>query len=303
MGSFAKSAFGDLVQPFQIETFGLRGRLVRLGGALEAALDNHAYPSPVAALLGEIMALAAVLASGLEYDGVFTLQTEGDGPVARTVANVTSDGDVRGYARVEKGAWDAAMETPEAPVPRLLGAGHMAFTVDQGADTERTQGITELTGATVTDCALNYFRRSEQLDTAIALAARPANGATTARAAALVIQRLPPDAGAVAEADQDWRQAVILMGGVTAAEMLDAALTPADLLYRLFHREGVRVFRQRRLRHACRCSRQRVAATLRAFPRDEVEDMADDGRVTVTCEFCKASYVFDGNDVAELYAP
>jgi molecular chaperone Hsp33 len=296
----APSTFGDLVQPFQIETFGLRGRLVRLGGALEAAVENHDYPLPVITLLGEIMALAAVLASGLKYDGVFTVQTQGDGPVAMTVVNVTSDGDLRGYARVTDGA--RAMATPEAPVPRLLGAGHMAFTVDQGADTERYQGITELTGDTVSDCARNYFRRSEQLDTAVALAARPGNGAGGARAAALVIQRLPPDGGAD-KAKDDWRQAVVLMSTVTTDEMLDAALTPADLLYRLFHREGVRVFRSRRLRHACRCSRERVATTLGAFPRAEVEAMADDGRVTVTCEFCKATYGFDEIDVAGLYAP
>ena len=301
MGRSATSAFGDLVQPFQIETFGLRGRLVRLGGALDAAFENHDYPTPVATLLGEIMALAAVLASGLKYDGVFTLQTHGDGPVAMTVANVTSTGDLRGYARVEEGG--RAMGSDGDPVPHLLGAGHMAFTVDQGADTERYQGITELTGATVSDCARNYFRRSEQLDTAIALAARPGSGLDGARAAALVIQRLPPDAGSVAAPDEDWRQAVILMSSVTAAEMLDAALSPADILYRLFHREGVRVFRQRRLRHACRCSRERVATTLRAFPRTEVEAMADDGRVTVTCEFCKVTYVFDGNDVAGIYPP
>lgn len=299
MGRSATSAFGDLVQPFQIETFGLRGRLVRLGGALDAAFENHDYPTPVATLLGEIMALAAVLASGLKYDGVFTLQTHGDGPVAMTVANVTSTGDLRGYARVEEGG--RAMGSDGDPVPHLLGAGHMAFTVDQGADTERYQGITELTGATVSDCARNYFRRSEQLDTAIALAARAGSGLDGARAAALVIQRLPPDAGSVAAPDEDWRQAVILMSSVTAAEMLDAALSPADILYRLFHREGVRVFRQRRLRHACRCSRERVATTLRAFPRTEVEAMADDGRVTVTCEFCKATYVFDGNDVDGIY--
>jgi molecular chaperone Hsp33 len=302
VGSAQKPTFGDLVQPFQIETFGLRGRLVRLGGALDAAFENHDYPLPVTALLGEILALAAVLASGLKYDGVFTLQTQGDGPIPMTVANVTSDGDLRGYARVEEGARAKAKEAGGAPVPGLLGTGHMAFTVDQGADTERYQGITELTGDTLADCARNYFRRSEQLDTAIALAARPANGGGGARAAALVIQRLPPDAGATGDQDQDWRHAVTLMSSATAAEMLDGTLIPADLLYRLFHTEGVRVFRQRRLRHACRCSRQRVATTLRSFPRAEVEAMAEDGRIAVTCEFCKAPYVFEATDVAGLYA-
>ncbi len=301
MVDIATSTFGDLVQPFQIETFGLRGRLVRLGGALDTAFENHDYPLPVTALLGEIMALAAVLASGLKYDGVFTLQTQGDGPVTMTVANVTSNGDLRGYARVDEDG--QAMESKDAPVPRLLGTGHMAFTVDQGTDTERYQGITELTGDTVSDCARNYFRRSEQLDTAIALAARPGTGAGGAQASALVIQRLPPDAGAVMDQDQYWQQAVILMSSVTTTEMLDETLSPADLLFRLFHQEGVRVFRQRSLRHACRCSRKRVATTLRSFPRAEVEAMAEDGLVTVTCEFCKAPYAFDEGDVARLYAP
>ena len=95
------------------------------------------------------------------------------------------------------------------------------------------------------------------------------------------------------------------LGGVldAAIDNHDYPLPVTALLYRLFYHEGVGVFRQRRQRHACRCSRERVATTLRAFPRAEVNAMADDGRIAVTCEFCKAPYVFDGNDVALLYAP
>ena len=302
--------FGNLVQPFQIETLGVRGRMVRLGAELDALLAPHTYPAPVAGLLSETLALAAALASGLKFDGTFILQTRSNGPVGLMVADVTSGGELRGYARFDRPRVEEAAGEAGGPVPRLLGAGHMAFTVDQGPDTERYQGITEIVGATLTDCAQNYFLRSEQLDTAVSVAADPAaaDAPGGTRASAFVIQRLPertPDeapADGAPEAEEPWRRAVILMSSLTQGEMLDAALSPSDVLYRLYHREGVRVFRPRPLRRGCRCSRDRVSATLRAFPRSEIEAMKVDGRVVTTCEFCKAEYVFDGADLDGLYA-
>ena len=302
-GGSGGPALGDLVQPFQVETLGVRGRLVRLGPALDSILGGHGYPDPVAAMLAETLSLAAALAGGLKYDGIFTLQTQGDGPLGMMVADVTSDGAMRGYARFDEARLASAAGTG-GPVPRLLGAGHMAFTVDQGPDTERYQGITELEGATLADCAHVYFRQSEQLETAITLAFTPTPEG--ARAGALMVQRMPisdDEASNDSEAaDEDWRRAVILMSTTGAGELLDTALAPADLLYRLFHQEGVRVYRTRPLRHDCRCSREKVERTLASFPREEVEAMAEDGKVTVTCEFCKAAYVYGDVELAALYA-
>ncbi len=294
--------FGDLVQPFQIEDLGLRGRLVRLGDCLDDAFARHGYPEPVAGLLAETMTLCVVLASALKFDGVFGLQAQGDGPVALLAADLTSDGEVRGFAKFDGERVDATAAAG-AVVPRLLGAGHLAFTVDQGPDTERYQGITELQGATIAECAQTYFRQSEQLETAILLTARPAGDG--ARAAGLMIQRLPGGGEGTPERDDDdeaWRRAVILLGSITGGELLDAALAPADLLYRLYHEDGVRLFRQRPVRHACRCSRRRVARTLASFPQAEVEAMAEAGRVTVTCEFCLAEYGFDEAERRALFA-
>ncbi|MGF1641490.1 MAG: Hsp33 family molecular chaperone HslO [Rhodospirillales bacterium] len=293
--------FGDYVQPFQIEAPGLRGRLVRLGSAVEATLARHLYPAPVAAMLAESLAMGAVLASGLKYDGVFTVQVQGDGPVGLVVVDVTSDGGMRGYARFDAARLAAAGPEPENPVPRLLGAGHMAFTVDQGPDTERYQGITPLEGATLGDCAHAYFRRSEQMETAIALCASDMAVAAP-RAAALMLQRLPASGLAALEAEDDWRRAVVMMSSVTTGELLDPALSAADILYRLFHEDGVRVFTPRPLRHQCRCSRGKVERTLRAFAADEIRAMAEDGRLTVTCEFCKTAYAFEADDLGRLWS-
>ena len=288
------SSFDDHIQPFQIEAPGLRGRLVRLGPVVDSALAGHDYPAPVAAMLAEAMAMGAVLASGLKYDGIFTLQLQGDGPVRLMLVDITSGGDMRGYARFDADRL-ASSRVPEGLVPRLFGAAHMAFTVDQGPGTERYQGITSLEGATLGDCCHAYFRQSEQLQTAIRLCASEMSEPGKApRAAALMLQRLPLNNVLQAEeAEDDWRRAVIMMSSATPSELLEPSLSSADLLFRLFHEDGVRIYRQRPLRHNCRCSREKVERTLRAFPLAELETMVENGVVRVTCEFCKTDYVFD----------
>ena len=296
------SNFDDVVQPFRIERSGLRGRMARLGPALESILVPHRYPASVAGLLSETVILAAVLSSALKYDGIFTLQTQGDGPINLMVADVTSGGDLRGYARFSRRRVAEAEAALGGPVPRLLGSGHLAFTVDQGPDTERYQGITDLAGATMTDCANNYFRQSEQMESAIVLATSAGDEEGPIRAAALTLQRLPPEAGA--DRDQlveEWRHAVILMSSITATELLDGGISPRQILWRLFHDDGVRVYKPRPLHHACRCSRAKVDQTLRSFPRKEIEAMAVGNVITVTCEFCKADYVFDQAALDALY--
>lgn len=308
----------DLIQPFQIEGRAVRGRLVRLGRLVDEVLEPHDYPEPVATLLAEMVALAAVLSAALKYEGVFTLQTKGDGPVRLMVADVTSAGDVRGYAQFDAerlAALSAKPTAASAPVPRLLGAGHLAFTVDQGTHTERYQGIVELTGPTLVECVHHYFRQSEQLQAGIKLAVGREeqdhggqdddDGAAGWRAGALMLQRMPPDSGAPAavleESEEDWRRAMTLMASCSAAELLDPALAPNDLLYRLFHEDGVRVFAPGSLRAACRCSRERVERVLRSMPRSEIEELKVDGAVVVTCEFCSSTYRLSDADLDRLY--
>lgn len=311
-----KTPTNDLIQPFQVENFGLRGRLVRLGAAADDILTRHAYPEPVAVMLGQMMAVAAILAGALKYDGVFTLQTQGNGPIRLMVADITSNGDVRAYAQYDAEKLAALTATmPDGvvgdSVPHLLGSGYLAFTVDQGPDTERYQGIVDLDGATLADCLHHYFRQSEQIDAAIkvAVARQPAGAGATAeprngwQVAALMVQRLPK-AHTVDEEEREegWREAVILMGSATNHELLDPALHPDALLYRLFHEPGVRVYKPMALRSACRCTSERVSVMLKSFPKEEIESMKVDDRVVVTCEFCRSTYTYDQNEIDSLYA-
>ena len=163
--------------PFQLDALGVRGRLVRLSTSLDSVIERHGYPLAVARPLAEAMVLCTALATSLKYDGIFTLQISGDGPIRLLVTDLTTDGALRGYAQFD--SWKLAValgagngEVPEGYVPKLFGRGRLAFTVDQGQHTQRYQGVVPLEGATLADCAHTYFRQSEQLPTGIKIVAR-----------------------------------------------------------------------------------------------------------------------------------
>ncbi len=314
-----KTSDDDQALPFQLDALGVRGRLVRLGPTLDEIIERHGYPLAVARPLAEAMVLCATLATSLKYDGIFTLQISGDGPIRLLVTDLTTDGALRGYAQFD--SWKLAValgpsggasnhDAPEGYVPKLFGHGRLAFTVDQGQHTERYQGVVPLEGATLADCAHTYFRQSEQLPTGIKIAAqRTVNGGTGHwRAAALMVQQMPEfDAGRIdvdrEQREDDWRRAVILMASATEGEMLDAKLPGTRLLYRLFHQERPRQFERRPFVARCRCSRTRIDRVLRSIKREELGDLRDpSGRVVVKCEFCSSEYAYDDRDLDRIYA-
>ena len=298
----------DSVLPFVLERPGVRGRLVRMGPLIDTILTQHDHPEPVAHLLGEMLVLTCALSSLLKYDGVFSVQTKGDGPIGICVADMTSDGGVRGYIQFDEAALAAVLAEVEGGDPgarRLLGDGHIAFTVDQGPDTDRYQGIVELAGERVAEFLQHYFRQSEQLKTGVVLAAGRHDGGW--RGGALLLQEMPEgsslDQDPVANNQEDnWRRSQVLLATLGDAELLDPEISDEDLLYRLFHEERVRVFKPRPLYMGCRCSRERIMGILRSLPRDEVMAMKVDGEVVMTCQFCNVDFRFDDSSLADLYA-
>jgi molecular chaperone Hsp33 len=227
--------------PFMLDAGLVRGRLVRLGPALDAILGGHDYPAPVAERLAETVTVAAALAGALKYEGIFTLQIQGDGPIPLVVADVTSGGDLRAYARFDGDRLASAIEG--TPIERSFGKGFLAFTVDQGPDTDRYQGIVALDGATLAECARSYFDRSEQLATEMVLAVRPPDNGNGWSAAMVTIQRMPMGPRSpiftAEEADEAWNRSTILLRSLRVEELLDPALAPTRLLRRLYHADGL----------------------------------------------------------------
>jgi molecular chaperone Hsp33 len=301
----------DIVLPFAVEALSTRGRLVRLGPAIDYLLKRHAYPDPVSRLVAEAVTLAALLGSTLKLEGRFQLQTKSDGPVSMLLVDFDAPSNFRALAR-----FDAQRVERAASAADLLGRGHLAFTIDPGGDMTRYQGVVALENQGLEDAAHHYFERSEQIPTLVRLAV----GETLApegqswRAGGLIVQYLPaagprrradfhpgdaPEGIEPHRVDDDdaWTEAHALASTTEAHELIDPTLSAERLLYRLFNERGVRVFDPTSLAAVCRCSAEGVDAMLRSFPPEEVRHMVgDDGMIGVTCEFCSTKRVFDPAD-------
>ncbi len=290
------------ITPFHLPSRPVRGRLVRLGPLAHALLGRHQNPPAVTRLAGEALALSAGLSSALKYRGSFSLQAKGDGPVSMLLADCTQEGALRGYARTDELRFaELVAASPEPSALELLGQGYLAFTVDQGGEMDRYQGIVSIEGETLSDMALHYFRTSEQLQYDVHLAAGETPDGW--RAAALILERVAGEGGIDPELDQAaqdeaWRTATTLAATITDAELLDDSLLPDRLVWRLFGAEGVAVDRPRALAYGCRCSRAKLSGILESFPETDLDEMAVDGDIVMTCEFCKYDFRFARRDVS-----
>ena len=183
----------NLALPFRVEGQKVNGRVVRLNGVVGEILAAHDYPEAVNIILGEALVLAAMLGTMLKFDGRFILQLHGAGPISTLMADYTSGGGLRGFAQFEAEQLHEALRLGKTGIALLGDKGHMAFTVDQGADMERYQGIVPLEGETLAEAALGYFQRSEQIGTCLKLVAAPlllSGGQCEWRAGGIVLQQV-----------------------------------------------------------------------------------------------------------------
>src|SRR5581483_7434761 len=311
----------DTIMPFEVDALDLRGRVVRLGPAVDEILARHDYPAPVSKLLGEALVLIAMLGSELKIDGRFILQTQTDGPVRMLVVDFTTPGKVRACARFDANRVNEAIAAGKTDTGSLLGRGHLAMTIDQGSNMNRYQGLVALEGGSLEDAAHEYFFRSEQIPTRVRLAVAEelragAGGAKHRwRAGGILLQFLPksaermrvadlppgdaPEGTPLHEVPEDdaWVEGRSLIATVEDLELIDPAVSSERLVYRLFHERGVRVFRGSEVRAQCSCSRESVEAMLKSFSKDDRDHMVKDGKISVTCEFCSANYLFAPEEV------
>lgn len=313
----------DRVLPFTVEALDVRGRVVRLGPALDVILHRHGYPEPVARVLGEAAALTALLGTALKFEGRFQLQTKTDGPIEMLVVDFDAPDRLRAVARFDADKLATAVTSQHTSTAALLGAGYLGMTIDQGSHASRYQGVVPLDGADGLEAAAHrYFRQSEQIPTRLRLATARVVGSQgeSWRAGGIMVQFLPtsperqkqqdldpgddPNKPLQPERDPDgvmddaWNEARALIDTVEDHELVDPMLESERLIYRLFHERGARVFQPMPVREACRCSRDSILGMLLKFSPDERREMvADDGKVKVTCEFCSQVYDFRPDEI------
>ena len=294
----------NVIQTFQLDSSSLRGRMVRLGSELDDIITAHDYPEIVNQLVAETMGLASCLASMLKYDGIFTLQIQTDGPVNMLVADQTSHGHIRACANYNEDDLNKLLSSASDPskltIQELLGKGYMAFTVDQGPETDRYQGIVELKGASLRESVQHYFNQSEQIGSGIKMSAGKVDGLW--RAGIIMLQHMPEDeanpaGGAENTIEDNWRRTMILLGTCTEDELISPELDSQELLFRLFHEEELRVFEPWVLKKKCRCSKDKFINAVRLMPDDDINHIFKGDSAEVKCEFCSKNYTISKSDL------
>jgi molecular chaperone Hsp33 len=309
-------AWDDTVLPFQLDASDIRGRIGRLDGVLENVLKQHDYPPQVEALVAEMALLTALIGQTIKLRWKLSLQVRGDGPVRILAtdyygpAEPGAPGLIRGYA-----SYDKDTELDVANIFDLIGKGYFAILIDQGRDMEPYQGITPLTGGSLSACAETYFAQSEQIPTRFALSygrSTLPGEETQWRAGGVMLQHMPKaspyatgeggsgEAGLLAATDildgdegENWIRANALLDTVEDIELIGPSIAPTELLTRLFHEEAPRVYEATGVRFGCTCSAERVRTSLSIYSAKDITHMTTpEGTVTADCQFCGAHYVF-----------
>lgn len=289
----------DYVTAFELKKPNFRGRIVKLSAVIDDILNAHSYPEQIARLVGETATLATLLSSYIKYEGIFTLQAQGTGCIKMLVSDVQSDGMLRASCTYDHSVdYDQkinAKANSTSPLKLCLGEGHLAFTVDNMLSNERYQGIVELKGDTLAACVNHYFQQSEQVLTGTKVVASKTDGKW--RAGGIILQKYPEDTEraeipASDSEEDDWRRCMLLLETCSEDELLEGNLDSALLLYRLFHEEELFVREKQRFYKGCRCNVQRVENILKSLGSDEIQDLSENNKLIMTCEFCSKNYEY-----------
>ncbi|PTQ71152.1 Hsp33 family molecular chaperone HslO [Pseudomonas sp. GV071] len=281
----------DFSQRFMFDDSDVRGELVSLGESYAHVLAKHPYPEPVAQLLGELLAAAALLVGTMKFDGLLILQARSSGAVPLLMVECSSNREIRGIARYHE-----EQVTADAGLRELMPEGVLTLIVDPTKG-QRYQGIVGLDGINLSECLSDYFATSEQLPTRFWL------NADGRRARGLLLQQLPAER--ITDSEEraaSWQHVTVLADTLSAEEQL--GLDNQTLLHRLYHEENLRLFDPQPLQFKCSCSRDRSANALVSLGEPDAEALLVEsgGSIVIDCQFCNERYAFDAADVAQLFA-
>lgn len=278
----------NVLNRYLFEDLSVRGELVQLDKAYQQIITSKEYPAPIQALLGELLVATTLLTATLKFEGSITMQLQGNGPVSLAVINGDNNQRIRGVARWEGDIAD------DAGLHELMGKGHLVITIEPKKG-ERYQGVVGLEGDNIAQVIENYFLRSEQLKTRLWIRTGEHEGKR--HAAGMLLQVVPYGTGS----PDDFEHLEQLTNTVKNEELF--TLEANELLYRLYNQEQVKLFEPQDVEFLCGCSRDRSGAAIVTISRDEINDiLAEEGSVSLHCDYCGTTYSFDSAQVAELYS-
>lgn len=291
----------NVILPFILDNSAIKGSFVRINDQLHKILSGHKYPERTSQLLGEMLVLIAMIGSLLKIKGLITIQAQGDGPMGFITVDYNAEGHLRGYAHMndaEKMQKISAKSRKDQDITELFGKGAVIITIEEPGE-KPYQAISPLEGKSLSACIAGYFRQSNQVDIIVESVAVRDDGRW--RSGGIILQRIPDEnewhEETIEKKQANWDEAALLAETVSDDELTDKKLAIKEVLYRLFHEGGVRVFPTKNLEARCRCSREKMISAINSISEEEIEEMKIDNKISMKCHFCSNEEIFTDADL------
>ena len=308
---------GNIVLPFQLERPNVRGRFTRLDSVIENILEQHNYPSIVEGLITEATILTVLIGQMVKLNWRLSLQIRGDGPIRLIATDYYGPSEeglpaqIRAYASYDKEKIDINSD----PFTQI-GTGYFAVIINQGKNMSPYQGITPLSGGSLSSSAEAYFFQSEQIPTKFCIA----YGTTqlpleklSLRAGGIMLQHMPNASPLIKQKPSpqsedlskeinpldeglkgNWTRVGILLDTIEDLELIGPSLSFEQVLYRLFHDEIIQTSNSQNVNFGCTCSEDKVRQSMSIYSTKDLKHMTKaDGSLTADCQFCGAHYILD----------
>ena len=308
---------GNIVLPFQLERPNVRGRFTRLDSVIENILEQHNYPSIVEALITEATILTVLIGQMVKLNWRLSLQIRGDGPIRLIATDYYGPSEeglpaqIRAYASYDKEKIDINSD----PFTQI-GTGYFAVIINQDKNMSPYQGITPLSGGSLSSSAEAYFFQSEQIPTKFCIA----YGTTqlpleklSLRAGGIMLQHMPNASPLIKQKPspqsedllkeikpldeglkENWARVGILLDTIEDLELIGPSLSFEQVLYRLFHDEIIQTSNSQNVNFGCTCSEDKVRQSMSIYSTKDLKHMTKaDGSLTADCQFCGAHYILD----------
>ena len=260
---------------------------------VEKARKIHDLSPLATATFGRLLTITSIMAQEMKNSSdKLTIQIKGSGTIGTMLTTANNFPRVKGY--VANPVVDLPLnDMGKLDVGGAVGnAGFINVIKDIGLK-EPYVGICPLVSGEIAEDFAEYFVKSEQKNTAVALGVLvDKNGVKSA--GGYIITPMPD---ATEEEISKIEQSIFKAGAIS--RMLDEKLSLIDIAKKVTGDENVEVIEEGiRPVYECDCSKENMADALATLDETELKQMIEeDGKAELVCHFCNKKYDFSKEEL------
>ncbi len=278
------------------ENNNIRIFLANTTNMVEKARQFH-LTSPVAsAALGRTLTMTSIMGLMLKSDKhSLTVRINGGGELGTILAVSDGRGNVKGYVTHPQ-VKSSLIAPGKLDVAKAVGVkGDLNVVKDLGLK-EPYIGTSPLVSGEIGEDFANYFLRSQQEPSAVALGVLVDKDYSIKAAGGMLVQTLP---GIPEATVNQLEERLLKFKSITS--LMEDGMNERDILNYIFEDMNPKILASHKVDFLCDCTRHRLEQALISIGKKELEEIIlEDSEAQLVCHFCNKKYNFDKRDLNKL---